>query len=261
MRLKQLRFQKSDVAGKYSNTKSVTSDQLTPNRYSPLWFDVFHVGIDQLRTNREVEFICRSAPRPHFQSLLDVCCGMGRHARALCDRGYAVTGVDRDPEIIAKARELGGGPDYAVADIREHEFSPGAFETVIVMGQSFGHFDQQTNRSVFSRLARNIGKGGRVILDVWNPDFFVAHQGERELHTARGSVRELKRVEGNRLFVQLHYPNGDGEKFEWELFTAAQMQRMAESIGLEVRFACAGFDSTTRPAPTDPRLQFVLEAN
>src|SRR5438270_13892605 len=90
------------------------------NLYSRQWFEFFHVGINEARTIRETEFICACAPLPEFRNILDVCCGMGRHSRALSDRGYSVTGIDRDTNAIVKARELGGGPGYEVADIREY---------------------------------------------------------------------------------------------------------------------------------------------
>jgi SAM-dependent methyltransferase len=93
----------------------VTSSQ-EPNSYSRQWFEFFHDGIDESRTIRETEFICACAPPPEFRNILDVCCGMGRHPRALSSRGYFVTGIDRDADAIAKARELGAGPKYVVAE-------------------------------------------------------------------------------------------------------------------------------------------------
>src|SRR5438132_5944651 len=106
------------------------------NLYSRQWFEFFHAGIDEARTIRETEFICRCAPLPEFRKILDVCCGMGRHARALSERGYSITGIDRDPDAIAKACELGGGSNYAVADIRDYQPEPKMFDAAIVMGQS-----------------------------------------------------------------------------------------------------------------------------
>jgi hypothetical protein len=116
-----------------------------PNRYSRDWFEFFHFPIDEARTNRETEFITRCAPLPEFRKAFDVCCGMGRHA-----------------------------PDYAVADICEFEPEPDAFDVAIVMSQSFGYFDAKTNRGVFARLASSVRVGGRIILDLWNPEFFTA---------------------------------------------------------------------------------------
>jgi len=171
-----------------------------------------------------------------------------------------VTGIDRDSDAIAKARELGGGPNYVVVDIRDYQPAPETFDAAIVMGQSFGHFDPGTNRDILRRLAEGVRKGGRIILDLWNPEFFIAHQGERELKTSRGSVREKKHVDGDRLFVQLDYPDGTHEQFEWQLFTPEQMTQLAESVGLGVLVSCASFDTKIVPSPADPRIQFVLEA-
>jgi SAM-dependent methyltransferase len=229
-----------------------------PYSYSPEWFEFFHVDIDEARTIRETEFICRCAPLPNFRKVLDVCCAMGRHARALATLGYSVTGVDRDPDVISQARELGGGPEYLVADIRDYTPEPGAFDVAIVMSQSFGYFDVDTNRDVLRRLANGVREGGRVILDLWNPEFFAAHQGARELKTPNGIVRENKRVEGDRLFVELAYPSGNRERFEWQLFSPVQMAEFARSVGLDLLISCTDFDMKVPPSPENPRIQFVL---
>jgi SAM-dependent methyltransferase len=229
------------------------------NLYSRQWFELFHVGIDEARTIQETEFVCRCAPLPEFRNILDVCCGMGRHARALSNRGYSVVGIDRDADVIAQARESVSGPSFAVADIRDYQPDTGAFDAVIVMGQSFGHFDATTNRDVLGRLPSGIRNRGRIIFDLWNPEFFAAHQGERDLNTSRGIVRERKHVDDGRLFVQLNYPDGSHEEFEWQLFEPAQMKRLAESLGLGLLISCSDFDMTTLPSPTNPRIQFLLE--
>jgi SAM-dependent methyltransferase len=229
------------------------------NSYSRHWFDFFHAGIDEARTARETEFISRCVPLPEFRETLDVCCGMGRHARALTSRAYSVTGIDRDADAIATARETVANASFVIADIRNYEPEPGKFDAAIVMGQSFGHFDAQTNRNVLRRLASGLRKDGRIILDLWNLEFFTAHQRERELNTPRGSVREHKRVDGDRLFVKLNYPNGAEEKFEWQLFTEAQMKNLAKSTRLSLILACANFDKAILPSPSNPRIQFVLE--
>jgi SAM-dependent methyltransferase len=209
----------------------VTSSE-EKNSYSRQWFEFFHVRIDEARTIRETEFVCRVAPLPEFQKILDVCCATGRHARALSQRGYVVTGVDRNASAIARAHEFDAGPNYIVADVRDYQPTSGVFDAAIVMGQSFGYFDEATNRDILRRLTNSVQKRGRVLLDLWNPEFFTAHQGEHELKTPRGVVREDKRVDGDRLFVQLDYPDGTQEKSEWQLFTPAQMKRLAETLGL-----------------------------
>jgi SAM-dependent methyltransferase len=230
-----------------------------PNSYSRSWFQFFHIPIGEERTEREMEFVCAVAPLPEFRNALDVCCGMGRHARALAARGYSVTAVDRDSEAIRKARELAGGPKYIESDVRDHQPARSAYDLAIVMSQSFGYFDSETNRNVLGRLGSGVRKGGRIVLDLWNLDFFSAHQGQRDLETAAGIVREKKRVEESRLFVHLTYPDKSEENFEWQLFAQSDMQSLAQSAGLAVAVACADFNSTTKPNAANPRIQFVLQ--
>jgi SAM-dependent methyltransferase len=229
------------------------------NSYSQRWFESFHANIPDERTAREVAFICDCAPLPNFQNVLDLCCGMGRHARALAARGYRVTGVERDAGALAKARELAGGASYVQADVRVYEPEASAYDLAIVMSQSFGYFDPQTNRSILHRLAGGVRGGGRIILDLWNPAFFAAHAGTRESETPTGIVRETKRVAGDRLYVELAYADGTSDEFEWQLFSREAMEAEARSVGLNVLWTCTDFDRTKEPTRDHPRLQFILE--
>lgn len=229
------------------------------NSYSPHWFEFFHVGIAETRTTREVDFICACAPSPRFRDILDVCCGMGRHARALVSRSYNVVGVERDSAAIARARKLSGGPRYVHADVRDYPPKTSAYDVAIVMSQSFGYFDAATNRKVLQQLASGLRKGGRVVLDLWQPEFFVAHQGERDFQVLGGIVRERKVVKDGRLFVQLEYPDGAQERFEWQLFTPAEMTALANEAGLSLIATCTDFDLAIKPDAAKPRIQFVLE--
>lgn len=234
-------------------------NQSEPNKYSKRWFKSFHIPISNARTDRELNFICSYVPLPQFLRIADLCCGMGRHARALSDRGYSVTGVDRDVGMMAKARALGGGPHYLEVDLRKYQPERKAYDAVIVMGQSFGHFDATTNRQALQQLTNGLRPGGRLILDLWNPDFFVSHEGDRDFEVPDGIVHETKRIENGRLFVQLSYPGGDQEHFEWQLFTRAEMEILALPLGLTVIACCTDFDPSTPPCASKPRLQFVFE--
>jgi hypothetical protein len=72
-------------------------------------------------------------------------------------------------------------------------------------------------------------------------------------------VQETKRLNGDRLRVQLDYPDGAHEEFEWQLFSPAQMIALAQSVGLALLLSCTNFDITITPSRARPRVQFVLE--
>ena len=230
----------------------------TPNAYSPAWFQFFHVGIPVGRTEQEIGFIVRSCPLPAHSRILDLCCGMGRHARALAARGYEVTGVERDPQAVAVAREQASGPTYLQADVRDYQPGVAAFDAVVIMSQSFGYFDPATNAGLLGRLAAALRPGGRLLLDLWNPAFFLPRQGRRTFELPAGRVRETTRLDRGRLFSRLDYPDGGHDAFEFQTFSAEEMARFAQPPGLRLVTACTNFDADTPPTPDNPRIQFVL---
>ena len=233
-------------------------NEANPNSYSPAWFEFFHVGIAASRTEQETAFIVRACPLPAYRRILDLCCGMGRHARALAALGYEVTGVERDTQAIAAARDQAGGPIYIQADVRDYQPNAAAFDAVAVMSQSFGYFDPATNASLLGKLAAALRPGGRLLLDLWNPAFFLPRQGQRTFALPTGSVRETTRLEGGRLFSRLDYPDGGHDAFEFQTFSAEEMARFAEPLGLRMDIACTNFDAGTPPSADNPRIQFVL---
>jgi SAM-dependent methyltransferase len=83
---------------------------------------------------------------------------MGRHARVLSKRGYSVTGIDRNPDVIATARALAGGPTYINADVRDNRPDPGAFDVTMIISQSVGYFDAATNRRCWGEWLMEFAK-------------------------------------------------------------------------------------------------------
>ena len=183
---------------------------------------------------------------------------MGRHARALATQGYQVTGVERDAQAVAAARALGGGPTYLQADVCSFQPGRDALDAAVVMSQSFGYFDADTNRNVLARLTTGLRAEGRLILDLWNPAFFVPRQGQRSFQLPVGTVQETTRMEGDRLFSRLDYPDGGSDAFEFQTFSPEQMARFVGPLGLRLLTACTSFKAEVPPSDDNPRIQFVL---
>lgn len=231
-----------------------------PNTYSPRWSQVFLLTHDAAQTQREVEFLRRQLPLPRFRRLLDVCCGVGRHAAPLIEAGYDVTGVDRDEHVLGEARHRCPRGRFVQLDMRQLDRLTETFDAVICMWQSFGYFDAATNAEVLKQIGRKLKPAGRFVLDIYHREFFERNQGARRFERSGAAVTETKRMDGDRLTVRLDYESrGEADLFEWQLFTPDAIRELAERCGFACLLVCAGFDEA-RPASADlPRMQLVFE--
>ncbi len=213
------------------------------NTPSPTWHTLFSANRDERETEREVEFLARVLPPPPAR-ILDVPCGFGRHARGLAKRGYAVTGVELDERVIAEAgRRSRGDIDYVEADMRDLRALPRDFDGVI---------------SVLRGFAERLRAAGRLVLDVYNPEFINASQGT--IAFDRVPVTETKSVRDGRLRVELSYHGGPVEDvFEWELYLPSALEALARESGFEPVLACCNFDESAPPSADVPRMQLVFE--
>jgi len=230
------------------------------NTYSPSWFELFMCPILPVQTDREVAFVTRHLPLPAYRSVLDLCCGWGRHAQELAQRSYHVTGIDRDPAVIAEAGRRTAGVSYRTHDMRDLDSLPGSFDAIINLWQSFGYFDEVTNANVLRHIGRKLTPHGRVIMDIYHREFFEQHQGTQTFERDGAHVTESKRMTGNRLTVELEYEDGRGaDTFQWHLYTPDGLVALAGQCGLSCLIACSHFDEERQPSRSDPRMQFVFE--
>jgi SAM-dependent methyltransferase len=100
--------------------------------------------------------------------LLDVPCGLGRHALTLAAKGYQVTGVDITAAYIEEAKRLadkrGLSLELHELDMRKLPWQR-EFDAVYCMCGSFGYFDDQGNREFVAAAARALKPGGRLLID------------------------------------------------------------------------------------------------
>jgi len=102
-------------------------------------------------------------------SVLDLCCGPGRHSLELARRGFKVTGVDRTASYLKQARtrahEEGLDIEFVQEDMRAF-CRPDAFDGAMNVYTSFGYFeDPDEDRKVLANLYRSLKPGGAVLLD------------------------------------------------------------------------------------------------
>jgi SAM-dependent methyltransferase len=235
------------------------------NAYSRLWFETFLRTQSPEWTAREVGFVSRQAPQPAYRTLLDVCCGEGRHAIPLAERGYDVTGLDRDGAALSAAQEraadLGVAAHFVEGDMRDLAASvAGPFDVCVCLWQSFGYFDAATNEDILRQMGDLLRPGGRLILDIYHPGFYAAHQGVSTQERNGRTITSLTRLEGSHLTVDIDYGSDAApDRMEWELYTPEAIQALAARHGLRTALACTLCDETQPPTPDVIRMQLVFE--
>lgn len=103
-------------------------------------------------------------------SLLDLCCGPGRHAVEFAQCGFRVTGVDRSPFLLDRAREhaskAGASIEWVMEDMRSFA-RPAAFDLACNLFTSFGYFkDEQDDLLMLRNIHQSLKKAGVLVLEV-----------------------------------------------------------------------------------------------
>lgn len=107
-------------------------------------------------------------------AVLDMCCGPGRYSVPFAKHGYAVTGVDRTPFLLNKARAYaereGVDVTWVQRDMREF-VQPGHFDLALNLFTSFGFFDDfQENLKALHVLHANLNAGGVLVMDLMSKE-------------------------------------------------------------------------------------------
>jgi SAM-dependent methyltransferase len=103
-------------------------------------------------------------------AVLDLCCGIGRHSLALARKGLAVTGVDRTPRYLDRARtaaqQEGLEIDWVHEDMRRFR-RPEGFALAINLFTSFGYFaDPRENQLVLENTYASLCPGGSLVIQL-----------------------------------------------------------------------------------------------
>jgi SAM-dependent methyltransferase len=134
---------------------------------------------------------------------LDLGCGAGRAAVWLAARGWRVTAVDFSETALELGRATGADVDWVLADVREYEPEPEAFDLVLVL---YIHLPVSELGAVLDRARAALAPGGTLLVaghDVanigtgapgpTNPDVLYTAEG-LEAQLAGLDVRRAERV-------------------------------------------------------------------
>lgn len=233
---------------------------LRVNRYSDQWFETFLSSATAAPVDRELQFFTRHLPATDYPRVLDVACGIGRHAGPLTIAGYRVTGLDVSEEALALARERVPDATFVLCDMRELDRLGGEFDVVACLWQSWGGFTPEQNRAVLESMSRRLRSGGRVLLDVYHRQALAALPEHEEAARGGTTVTTDRRVDGDRYRVVIGYSGSDDQdRFDWQVFAPAELRELGEDVGLRHLLTCAWFDASVPPSPEHVRMQALFE--
>ncbi len=128
-------------------------------------------------TAREVGMLIEAVGLKKNDSILDLCCGQGRHTIELHRRGYRQAGgLDRSRYLIRLARKRAqqNALDirFSEGDARSIRLPESSMDCVVLFGNSFGYFESRDeDLAVLRSILRVLKSEGFLVLDVVNGEW------------------------------------------------------------------------------------------
>lgn len=131
----------------------------------------------------------------------------------------------------------------------------------LVLWQSFGFFDAETNRGVLAGLAERLRPGGRLILDLYNRDYWENAAGS-DVVTRGGVARITNALDCARLTTVIEYlDSGESDRFDWELYRPSELPGLGAAVGLRCLLMCTECDEQKRPHRARRLCRWSMNAN
>lgn len=172
--------------------------------YDPSWwqhiFDETYLVTDARSvccpevTATEVDMVEATLEPGAEDFILDLCGGQGRHAIELSRRGYRNVMVVDYSQVLLQvgahdATKAGSSVYFCRGDACRVGMTDDSFDVVLVMGNSFGYFKEDSqNKEILREIRRLLKPGGRVLLDLIHSDYARTHFKPSSWHEANEDV-------------------------------------------------------------------------
>ncbi len=188
-------------------------------------------------------------------SILDLCCGIGRHSNELARRGFNVTGVDRTRAYleIAKgtAKNEALSTEFVHSDMRDF-VRENSFDIALSMFTSFGYFDDDSQQmTVLDNVFRSLRPAGRFIIETVGKEVLARifqeadwSEGDYGIHLERRKpTDDWGKMQNTWILIEK-----DGTRHEWNvthyLYSAVELKSLLRSAGFAHVKAYGGLDGT-----------------
>jgi SAM-dependent methyltransferase len=219
--------------------------------------------------------------------VLELAAGSGRIAVALAAAGHDVTGVDRDPDMLDRARRAwarrqldeavvaGGALHLVEADILDLELERRFGVVILALNSLLLLGDEHAKGKALAVMARHLADNGRAVIDIWlpTPDDLALYDGHVMLDWIRDDGETGQRVAKswsatydearNKASITTYFDVGVDARAgsrtvrEDEIWFvgAAELIRLAQGAGLNVEIVAGDYELG---GPTDQSERVVL---
>ncbi len=206
------------------------------------------------RTQREVDGIVNLLALPKGSSILDLCCGHGRHSIPLAQHGYKVTGQDLSEVFLREAeREAlakGVQVNWLHGDMRNIPFE-NEFDAVINIFTAFGYLeDQGEDQRVLQQVCKALKQGGLFLIETLHREGLMRQYAPHMIRYYPEGLIELEErsfdllTSRSEVTITMIYPDGQRTEYSHSLrvYTLTEFVQMLALAGLRVKAYFGAWD-------------------
>ncbi len=205
---------------------------------------MFRESSGAARSDAEVDHLVALLRLQPGARVLDLCCGQGRHASRLAQRGLSTLGLDFSDELLALARTQpgGSGPRWVRADARALPLRP-AFDAVLCLYNSLSFARDADSAAVLRQARAALVSGGQLVLDTDHRDRLARLEprlrewrdlGEARLYSDR-TFDPIDGIADSTLVIERKRPDGTVDarerRLRYRAFSATELKRMVAEAG------------------------------
>jgi ubiquinone/menaquinone biosynthesis C-methylase UbiE len=241
-----------------------TDNRPEPEEWFRDWFDELYLQVyahrDRAEAEELVEWIGTRYLAEAEMGIVDLACGAGRHAWAMSEWGWEITGLDLSMPLLTKAKEFPDErkprmlrPRFVRGDLRRLPLRDESFGLGVNLFTSFGYFQTDSeHQAALVEMARVLREGGLLLLDLANATHLRAtlvpedHSvlNKMEIVQRRRLVDDGKRVEKD---MEISLPGGKLRRVHESvrLFEPAEIEQMCGRAGFTVEGVTGGYGGQT----------------
>lgn len=251
--------------------------------FTPEYFTSYEEDLSDAHTNQQVEFVINNAGLKKTDKILDIGCGLGRHALQLAKIGYDVTGLDQSSNLIHIARTSALKEKIRVkfikGDMRKLPFTD-QFDVILSLFTTLGYFSYEDNKAVIREMARILKPDGRLIIDLYDYQRVVDKYRTvgvpttnknvyRYVHTyLRGNIK-VHDQQSYDFSTQVEHTKrqfiAQGKRFSYDLFltfySLKQYSEMFQEAGLSITRVWGDFEGRRRTSDSSRTIILVRKSH